>query len=391
MSRTPLKYSPLALAAGLLSLGAVTAQADQVINDDLIVTGSLCVGFDCTNGESFGFDTIRLKENNVRIKFQDTSTSASFPSRDWQITANDSSNGGANKFSIDDIDGGRTPFTIEAGAPSNSLYVDDGGRVGFGTATPVVELHVVDGDSPTLRLEQDGSSGFTAQTWDIASNETNFFIRDVSNGSQLPFRIQPGADTNSLYIADDNNVGIGTNNPGFDLHVFSSNAADPQQVEIENSVGGAVQLRLTTTNASNRAIVGLSVLGTVQSAIRLGDNQTIFTGNDFALAQATLSSAGLALPSGASFSVSGTNLNVPDYVFDESYSLMPLSELKGFIAANAHLPNVPSAAEINQGSLNMTEMQLTLLKKVEELTLYTLQQQAQIEMLEEKLATSTGQ
>ena len=145
-----------------------TAAADQVILDDLIVDGSACIGFDCVNGESFGFDTIRIKENNLRIKAQDTSSSASFPSNDWQITFNDSSNGGANKFSIDDIDGGRTPFTIEAGAPSHSLYVDDGGRLGLGTNTPVTDIHIKSGNTPTLRLEQDGSSGFTPQTWDVA-------------------------------------------------------------------------------------------------------------------------------------------------------------------------------------------------------------------------------
>ncbi len=49
---------------------------DQVIADDLIVQGSTCVGFDCVNGESFGFDTIRLKENNTRINFDDTSATA---------------------------------------------------------------------------------------------------------------------------------------------------------------------------------------------------------------------------------------------------------------------------------------------------------------------------
>ena len=55
------------LIAGVSSLGlmAGVAQADQVITDDLIVQNSLCVGFDCTNGESFGFDTLRLKENNL--------------------------------------------------------------------------------------------------------------------------------------------------------------------------------------------------------------------------------------------------------------------------------------------------------------------------------------
>ena len=100
----------LITAIGSALLIAGVAQADQVILDDLIVDGSACIGFDCVNGESFGFDTIRIKENNLRIRAQDTSSSASFPSNDWQITFNDSSNGGQNKFSIDDIDGGRTPF-----------------------------------------------------------------------------------------------------------------------------------------------------------------------------------------------------------------------------------------------------------------------------------------
>src|SRR5690606_30999212 len=109
---------------------------DVVHADDVIVDGSLCVGFDCVNGENFGFDTIRLKENNLRVKFDDTSNSGSFPFVDWQLTANDSANGGANKFSIDDITNSKTPFTVEANAPTNSLYVDDGGRLGLGTSTP---------------------------------------------------------------------------------------------------------------------------------------------------------------------------------------------------------------------------------------------------------------
>ncbi|MCZ4336698.1 tail fiber domain-containing protein [Shewanella colwelliana] len=204
---------PLALSANLY--------ADVVHLDDVIIDGSACIGQDCVNGESFGFDTIRLKENNLRIKFQDTSNSASFPSNDWQITANDSSNGGANKFSIDDIDGGRTPFTLEAGAPSHSLYVDDGGRIGLGTNAPVVNVHVKEGNTPTMRLEQDGSSGFTPQTWDVAGNETNFFVRDATNGSKLPFKIRPGAPTNSLYIDTDGDIGLGDATPDAALDIES--------------------------------------------------------------------------------------------------------------------------------------------------------------------------
>ena len=118
---------------------------DFVINDDLIVDGSACIGQDCVNGESFGFDTIRVKENNLRIKFDDTSVVPSFPANDWQLTANDSANGGASKFSIDDISGNRTPFTVEANARSHALYVDDGGRIGSRTSTPSVEIHTIDG------------------------------------------------------------------------------------------------------------------------------------------------------------------------------------------------------------------------------------------------------
>ena len=197
---------------------------DQVIVDDLIVDGSACVGFDCVNGENFGFDTIRMKENNIRLHFDDTSNSASFPSNDWRIVANDTSNGGAAYLAIEDATAGRQVFRVTAGAPANSLFVDAAGDVGLGTSNPVLEFHVADGDSPGLRLEQNGSSGFTPQTWDIAGNETNFFVRDVTNGSRLPFKIRPGAPDNSIYINTNGNIGIGTASPGFVMHAVRSGA-----------------------------------------------------------------------------------------------------------------------------------------------------------------------
>lgn len=240
-------------AASLFAAAACAGSAHaQTFTTDVKVQGSLCVGIDCSSSESFGFDTIRLKENNLRIKFQDTSNSASFPSNDWQITANDSSNGGANKFSIDDIDGGRTPFTIEASAPSNSIYADDGGRIGLGTSTPVVELHVVDGDTPTMRLEQDGSSGFSPQTWDLAGNETNFFVRDASNGSRLPFKILPAAPTNALVIAENGEIGVGAGtNPAADFHI---QGADDVQLLVEETGVGFAQLLALRNNGAPRIL-----------------------------------------------------------------------------------------------------------------------------------------
>jgi len=318
------------------------AQADQVILDDLIVNGSNCVGQDCVNGESFGFDTIRLKENNLRIRFQDTSSSASFPTNDWQITVNDSANGGQNKFSIDDVDGGRTPFTIEAGTPSHTLYVDSAGRLGIGTNNPVVDIHDVVGNTPTLRLEQDGSSGFAQQTWDVAGNETNFFIRDVTNGSRLPFRINPGAPSSSLHIASDGDMGFQTATPDglFDVahpdngndHAFLISPTGNVGVNIDNSfspnglfdvqtTGGISQFTIDTVGnigiGTNAPTAPLEILRTVntlplasltnagQARLYMSNSTKTITGNE---AQTWV------LNSNGTFRI--TALNVPGKLFE---------------------------------------------------------------------------
>ena len=227
---------------------------DVVTADDAIIQGSACIGLDCVNNESFGFDTIRLKENNTRIKFEDTSTGA-FPSTDWQLTANDSASGGANKFSIEDITGSRVPFTVTGGAATNSIFVDSSGRVGFRTSTPVLDLHVNTSNTPALRLEQNNSGGFTAQTWDVAGNEANFFVRDVTGGSRLPFRIRPGAPTSSIDISADGNVGIGTGSPSNKLHVTSSASGTADgKVLISNTSGTTSPRELLEVNNNGGAI-----------------------------------------------------------------------------------------------------------------------------------------
>jgi len=66
----------------------------------------------------------------------------------------------------------------------------------------------------------------------------------------------------------------------------------------------------------------------------------------------------------------------PDYVFDSDYKLMGLDTLKAYLTKNKHLPEVPSAKEMLSNGVNITEMNMTLLKKVEELTLYILKQES---------------
>lgn len=190
---------------------------DNVVPDDQIVQGSLCVGLDCVDNESFGFDTIRLKENNTRIAFVDTSADP-FPNHQWQLTANDSASGGLNRFSIEDITAATVPFTVLS-APTDSLYVAASGKIGLHTNAPVRDVHLLTTDTPGFRFEQSSAGGFTAQTWDIAGNEANFFVRDVTGGSLLPFRIRPGAPSSSIDIAASGNVGIGTASPAAKLDV----------------------------------------------------------------------------------------------------------------------------------------------------------------------------
>ena len=223
---------------------------DQVIPDDLIVQQSLCVGFDCVNNESFGFDTIRLKENNTRIKFEDTSV-GSFPTNDWQLTANDSASGGSSKFSIEDITGNKVPFTVTAGASTNSIFVDSTGRVGLRTSTPVLDLHINTSNTPAIRLEQNNSGGFTAQTWDIGANEANFFVRDVTSGSRLSFRIRPGAPTSSLDINADGNVGIGTASADEELTVKSDTGNENVVIVQNSSAGSSTIFRIFETTAGD--------------------------------------------------------------------------------------------------------------------------------------------
>lgn len=80
-----------------------------------------------------------------------------------------------------------------------------------------------------------------------------------------------------------------------------------------------------------------------------------------------------------------TTANWADYVFAEDYKLMPLTEVEQFTKENKHLPNVPSAKQMVENGLDVAQMDAKLMEKVEELTLYLIEQNKQIEVLKAEI------
>ena len=395
-----LKHKSMKLAltsAGLLLLVSPAANA-QNFTVNVTIQNSACIGTDCVVGESFGFDTLRLDENNLRMHFDDTSDLGSFPGNDWRIIINDSTNGGANYFAVEDATAGLVPFRVEAGAPANALTVATTGNVGIGTLTPVVETHIVDGDSPAIRLEQDGSSGFTPQVYDIAANETNFFIRDVTNGSNLFFRAQTGAPENALYIANDGQIGIGNASPQAALHIeaqggranilldggtSSSPTGSSWDFTVRNSDGEFAINDMSTTGgdfifrtADNGANTPWEFVHRADNGF--GINTASSVGGDFILSNSgdlrilgTITSGGPTCSSGC------------DAVFNEDYDLPSIEDHAEAMFADRHLPAVgPTSPDED---INLTEHMGNVLNELEKAHIYIAQLNEQNKALQTRL------
>jgi hypothetical protein len=285
------------------------------------------------------------------------------------------------------------------------------GNVGIGTTTPQSKLHLVDGNggeqirisrgTGTIRFVQDvnqdnlyllNSDGLkTYMFWSQNGNvgvgtnlpESKLHIADGIGGEQIKISRGAGAvrlvqDNNqdNLYLinrdgsktytywAPSGNVGIGT--------------LAPQQ---KLDINGALALR-------GQALIDVGAneiyIGDISSNEGLIDNLSFFTkdtrrmyidGNGNV-------SIGTTDPKGYRLAVAGKAIaeeivvklqsNWPDYVFEKNYNLRPLAEVETYINQNKHLPEVPAAKEMEANGVNLGEMDMLLLKKVEELTLYVI-------------------
>lgn len=185
------------------------------------------------------------------------------------------------------------------------------------------------------------------------------------------------AQTGTLFVEGDN-VGIGTGTPATQLHLRDSpdtsvlrlERSGPARIEFRDTVGG-VSWDFRTTSGNTFVLTRSDTLVNEMLVNSLGD--LIITGS-------------LKARGGDGTIDPGDTF--PDYVFAPDYELMPLSDLEAFVGENRHLPGVMSSEDVRQeGVINMTALQLQLLEKVEELTLYVIEQQREIEELRAQLAT----
>lgn len=192
---------------------------------DVIITSSLGIG-DINSGTEFGNSSLMIKDSIIRLLFDDTSISSPFPKNDWQITINDEADGGENYFAIDDITYSGTPFKMMASSTSNSLLIADYGDIGFGTDTPIKDLHIVSTNSPTIMLDQNNLGGFQPQKWEISGNDENFLIQD-GNTENTPFIILQGAAQSTMVIAENGNSGFGVDAPARTVHISDVMKLEP--------------------------------------------------------------------------------------------------------------------------------------------------------------------
>ena len=167
--------------------------ADQVVLDDQIVDGSLCVGITCADGEfdpgAGNFDTIKIKASDPQIYFFDTSNAASFPTNDWLMGIADDIATGAAFFYIADLNSGNNVLQIQAADAggvalgAGSAIVSDAISVGSpGAERPIVNVApgVADTDAVNVaqfgafqqQTEADNAGAISAIESDIAATQT---------------------------------------------------------------------------------------------------------------------------------------------------------------------------------------------------------------------------
>lgn len=269
-------------------------------------------------------------------------------------------------------------FTVQ---PGSSLgYAYSGG----------VSISKVAASSQYINLSREGGSKWSLGT---VYNSNTFAIGQstlTESGFTTPF----------FTIRTDGNVGIGTTTPGgkLDVSVANSNIALRLTSTGINAVGQTVgDISFFDKDNENEdarisAVVedsygsglafstklGNSSPGLASEKMRILGNGNVGIGTK--APQYLLDVAG-TIRANVIKVVNLSDFTYADFVFKSDYKLPTLKEVEAYIQSNGHLPNIPSESEAKKNGIDLVEMQVKLLQKVEELTLYVIEQQKEIEKL----------
>ncbi len=276
------------------------------------------------------------------------------------------------------------------------------GFVGVGTTTPSEAFQI--GDRWTFH---NGGHKVIGYNYDYNGGEKRLFNDEASIIRFMPegeIRLSTsGPDvagstiewTNNLALKNNGRVGIGTASPEEKLHVNGTTTitgdigvpADSHwktgnhTLELTNSDGGDVVLSLHRqgySNASIRTSAAMGLIFTGNGAAN-ANHLHILKDGQVGIGTSTVGSHKLAVEG----SIGAREIKVEatgwsDYVFEAGYPLKPLREVEAYIDENKHLPGIPSAAEVAEQGINVGEMNAKLLEKIEELTLYLIDQNKQL-------------
>lgn len=193
------------------------------------------------------------------------------------------------------------------------------------------------------------------------------------------------------------NIGVGTDMPKQKLHIVDGNILISRtSTKAPGSINGSILFGSNATNNSPHGKWGIEYLSqdgiyglnfwqpsTSSTNVKnfvlfLKDNGNVGIGTYNPQAKLAVNGDILA----KSIRVSTVATYWPDYVFSSDYDLMSLDELENYISDNKHLPGIISAKEVGeQGNVDLAEMNTKLLEKIEELTLYIIDLQKQIDEL----------